>query len=236
MCLHSLFCICMSHFPRTICWRDYFFSTILPLLLSNFHWLWVKVACSCLTFCNPMDCRPQAPLSMGILQARIQEEIAIPSSIGCFWPRDWTQVSCISGRLFTNWVTREAHWLSLTISGPISGYSILFHWFVYSFMPIQYCTNYCCSLNHVWPFVTPWTAEHQALLSFTLSQFAQTHVHWVSDAIQPSHPQSSPSPPSLNYCLQSFPTSGSFSVSWLFTSAGQSIGASPSASVLPMNI
>ena len=108
MCLHSLFCICMSHFPRTICWRDYFFSTILPLLLSNLHWLWVKVACSCLTFCNPMDCRPQAPLSMGILQARIQEEIAIPSSIGCFWPRDRTQVSCISGRFFSDWAVREA--------------------------------------------------------------------------------------------------------------------------------
>ena len=37
-------------------------------------------------------------------------------------------------------------------------------------------------------------------------------------------------------CLQSFPASGSFPVSWLFTSGGQSIGASASALVLPMNI
>ena len=37
-------------------------------------------------------------------------------------------------------------------------------------------------------------------------------------------------------CLQSFPASGSFLMSWLFTSSGQSIGASASASVLPMNI
>ena len=37
-------------------------------------------------------------------------------------------------------------------------------------------------------------------------------------------------------CLQSFPASGSFLMSWLFTSDGQSIGASASASVLPMNI
>ena len=37
-------------------------------------------------------------------------------------------------------------------------------------------------------------------------------------------------------CLQSFPASGSFPVSQLFASGGQSIGASPSASVLPMNI
>ena len=38
------------------------------------------------------------------------------------------------------------------------------------------------------------------------------------------------------FCLQSFPTSGSFPMSWFFTSTGQSIGASASASVLLMNI
>ena len=65
-----------------------------------------------------------------------------------------------------------------------------------------------------------------------LLEFAQTHVHWVSDAIQPSCPLSSPFPP----CLQSFPASGSFLMSWLFVSGGQSIGASASALVLPMNI
>ena len=65
-----------------------------------------------------------------------------------------------------------------------------------------------------------------------LLEFAQTHVHWVGDAIQPSHPLLFSSPPSL----QSFPASGSFPVSQFFTSGGQSIGASASASVLPMNI
>ena len=56
-----------------------------------------------------------------------------------------------------------------------------------------------------------------------------THVHWVGDAIQPSHPLLSPSP-------SIFPSSRSFPMSWLFTSAGQSIHASVLASVLPMNI
>ena len=51
-----------------------------------------------------------------------------------------------------------------------------------------------------------------------LPELAQTHVHRVSDAIQPSHPLSSPSPPP-----PSFPASGSFSVSQFFASAGQSI-------------
>ena len=63
-----------------------------------------------------------------------------------------------------------------------------------------------------------------------LPEFAQTHLHWIGDAIQPSHPLSSP------YCLQSFPASGSFPMSQLFTSGGQSIGVSASASVLPKNI
>ena len=62
-------------------------------------------------------------------------------------------------------------------------------------------------------------------------KFAQTHVHWVGDAIQPSHLLSSPS-----LCLQSYPASGSFPKNWLFTSGGQNIGAAASAPVLPMNI
>ena len=64
-----------------------------------------------------------------------------------------------------------------------------------------------------------------------LPESTQTHVHWVDDAIQLSHPLSSPSPPALN----AFPASGSFPVSQLFTSGGQSIGVSASTSVLPMN-
>ena len=64
-----------------------------------------------------------------------------------------------------------------------------------------------------------------------LLEFAQTHVHWVCDAIRPSH---------LCHPLillpQSFPVSGSFPVSQLFTSRGQSIGASATASILPINI
>ena len=64
-----------------------------------------------------------------------------------------------------------------------------------------------------------------------LPEFTQTHVHWVSDAIQPSHPLSSPSLPAP----KSLPASGSFPMSQLFTWDGQSIEVSASASVLPMN-
>ena len=50
----------------------------------------------------------QTPLSMGILQARILEWVAMPSSRGYSQPRNWTQVSHIEGRCFTSWATREA--------------------------------------------------------------------------------------------------------------------------------
>ena len=46
---------------------------------------------------------------MEILQARILEWVAMPSSRGSSQPRDWTQVSCIAGGFFTVWATREAH-------------------------------------------------------------------------------------------------------------------------------
>ena len=64
-----------------------------------------------------------------------------------------------------------------------------------------------------------------------LPELAQTHIHGVSDAIQPSQPLLSPSPPNFNLSQ-----SGSFLMSQFFASGGQSIGASASASVLPMNI
>ena len=63
-------------------------------------------------------------------------------------------------------------------------------------------------------------------------QFTQTHVHWVADAIQPSHPQLSASLQAFNL----FTASGSFPVNQFFASGGQSIAVSASASVLPVNI
>jgi len=65
-----------------------------------------------------------------------------------------------------------------------------------------------------------------------LPEAAQTHVHPVGDAIQPSHPLSVP----FSACLQSFPASVSFPVSHFFTSGDQSIEASASASVLPVRV
>ena len=53
-------------------------------------------------------------------------------------------------------------------------------------------------LSRVQLFVTPWTAAPQTSRSPSPLEPTQTHVHRISDAIQPSHPLSSPSPPTFS--------------------------------------
>ena len=64
-----------------------------------------------------------------------------------------------------------------------------------------------------------------------LPESTETHVHRVSDAIQPSHPLSSPSPPADQF----LPASESFPMSQLFSWGSQSIGVSALASFIPKN-
>ena len=66
---------------------------------------------------------------------------------------------------------------------------------------------------------------------YQLLEFTQTHVNQVGDAIQPSHPLSSPSPPAPNPSQHQ----GLFPMSQLVAWGGQSAGVSASASVLTMN-
>ena len=56
---------------------------------------------SCLTLCDPVDCSPPGSSVHGILQARILEWGAMPSSRGSARPTDWTHISWVAGRFFT---------------------------------------------------------------------------------------------------------------------------------------
>ena len=88
------------------------------------------------------------------------------------------------------------------------------------------------SLSCVQLFATPWTAACQTSLSITNSQrlLRLMSIEWWC------HPAISSSVVPFSSHLQSFPASGCFPVSQFFTSGGQSIGVSASASVLSMNI
>ena len=67
-------------------------------------WIWKwsesEVTQSCPTLCDPMDCSLPGSSIHGIFPERILEWVAISFSRGSFWPRGWTWVSHIAGRLF----------------------------------------------------------------------------------------------------------------------------------------
>ena len=89
----------------------------------------------------------------------------------------------------------------------------------------------CCSVTQLYPTLcNPMDCSMPGFpVLYHPPEFAQTHVHWVSDVIQPSHPLLPPFP-ALNLSQHQ----GIFPVNQLFTSGSQSIGSS--ASVFPMNI
>ena len=122
---------------------------------------------SCPTLCNSTDFSMPGSYAYGILQARI----AIPFSRASSQPRDETQLSCIAGRFFTIWATREAHKQSRNRIWPqitemhMKGMNLVSPEaciFPYIFV-IQW-------LSLVLLFVIPWTVASQAPLSFTISR------------------------------------------------------------------
>ena len=91
---------------------------------------------------NPMDCSPPGSCVHVILQERMLEWVAMPSSRGSSWPRDGTRVSCLvspplSGRFFTTSATWKAQWSFLGVSMEFGHYMLFpfnetmgFKWFV----------------------------------------------------------------------------------------------------------
>ena len=99
---------CLSHQGRSILAQLSFRK---PLQISTYKekklkkWCCCLVTKSCPTLCNSMDCSPLGSSVHGILQARILEWVAIPFTRASSWPRDWTQVCCITGRFFNVWAS-----------------------------------------------------------------------------------------------------------------------------------
>ena len=98
-------------------------------------------------------------------------------------------LGCFYCCCFLNWKLTHIPLIIIVVSARL--YLTLCDSVDYQFSSVQL-------LSRVQPFMTPWTTAHHASLSITNSKFTQTHVHWVSDAIQPSHPLSFPSRPAFN--------------------------------------
>ena len=122
-----------------------------------------------------------APLSMGILQARILVWVAMPSSMGSSQPRDWTYVSHITGEFFAIWATKNP------------GVGSLF--FLQGNFPTQESNQDLMhsvqfgsvqSLSHVRLFVTPWITARQASLSITNS-WSSLRLKSIKSVMPSSH-------------------------------------------------
>ena len=87
----------------------------------------------------------------------------------------------------TLWLSHfTLNWWLITLSLSLF---FFYSWSVEFSSVAQSCPTLCDPMNHNTPGLS---VHHQ------LPEFTQTHVHWLTDAIQPSHPLFSPSPPALN--------------------------------------
>ena len=124
-----------------------------------------------------MDCIPPGFSVHGILQTRILEWVPMPSFKGSPHPRDQTPVSDIS-------YTGGMSFTTITWEVPYSLALVQFSSVTHS------CLTFCDPMDCSMPGLP---VHHQ------LPELAQTHVHGVDDAIEPSHPLAPPSPPAFNF-------------------------------------
>ena len=172
---------------------------------------------------------------------RVLVWVAYPFSRGFSWLRNWTGVSCLVGGFFTNWAIREfrnallcqdTKWISK------NRFQLYWNTFVYE--------------HYAYLFVSPysWKDFTKLMLFSHLVMSDSLWPHGLQPARLPCpspppgaclnscplsqwcHPTISSSVIHFSSCLPSFSASGSFLMSRLFTSGGQSTGASASASVL----
>ena len=160
-------------------WRETLITIYNSISTTQIHWLNLRnitavQSLTCVWLCNPMNCSPLSSSVHGISRARILEWVAISFSKGSSWRRDWTHVPCIG-----KWILYFG-----SHQGRLNFKSIVQFSSVAQLYPTL-CSPMDCSMPG-------FSVHHQ------LRELAKTHVLQVSDAILPSHPLSSPSPPAFN--------------------------------------
>ena len=190
-------------------------------------------------FATPWTVARQAPLSMGFSRQDYW------SGLPCPPPGDLPNPGikptsfmppALAGGFFTTSATWEAPLVWYPFLDLIDSSFLFLPWTLSGSitspcLTVSSLSSYCkeVQFSHVWlcdpmECSTPGFPVH-----YQLPEFTQTHVHWVGNVIQPSHPLLSPSPPAFSLSQHQ----GLFQ--WVSSSHhGQNIGAS--ASVLPMNI
>ena len=111
---------------------------------------------SCSTLCDPMDCSSPGSFVHGISRARILEWVAISSSRGSFWLKDWTSVSwssCIGRWVLYFCATWEAHLVSLAfnlllwLNSPTQSHYLMYfaiiYIFIWALVPCYFIFSFC---------------------------------------------------------------------------------------------
>ena len=157
---------------------------------------------SCPTLCDPMDYSSPGSSVHGDSPGKNIGVGCHALLQGIFPSQGLNQVSCTAGRFFTNWATREAH---MSLSSVAQ--------FVFRLCDPMECTTPGFPVHHQFP------------------EFAQTHVHQIGDANQPSHPLSFPSQSAFNLpSIRVFSNEWVLHVGWpKYWSFSFSISISPSS-------
>ena len=172
-----------------------------------------------LILCHPLLLLPPIPPSIRVFSNE--------STLHIRGPKYWSfSFSIIPSKEIPGLISFRMDWLDLlAVQGTLksllqmylfSGTCICVFVFLPFFLSV-YVSIYCCSVAQSCPTLCDsmgCSTPGFPVLHYLL-EFAQTHIHWVGDAIQPSHPVIC-----FSSCFQSFPASGSFPKSHLFTSGG----------------
>ena len=156
------------------------------LFLSTFLAAAAKSLQSCPTLCDIINRSPPGSAVPGLLQARTLEWIAISFSNAWKWKVKVKSLSCVQ-LLLTPWTAAYQ-------APPSMGFSRQEYW---SGLPLPSSVHFSCSVMPA--LCEPMNRSTPGLpVHHQLPEFTQTHIHRLSDAIQPSHPLLSPSPPAPN--------------------------------------
>ena len=143
-------------------------------------------------------------------------------------PVQWTWVWTSSGRWWRTWGLKEldtTEWLNNNHLGHHKVMSRVPCTIYYVLIQFSSVAQSCPTLWDPMDCSTPGFPVHHQLPELT-----QTHVHWVNDAIQPSHPVIP-----FSSCFQSFPASGSFQMSQFFVLVPQNRKSNTPLIILHMN-
>ena len=146
------------------------YISVSPSVMSNYLW--------------PMDCSPPGFSIHGILQVEILEWVAISISRGSSWPRDQTQVSCLAGRFFTIWATKEASSLCLAIS----------NWIMEKMNRLNFTTERTSLYR-----LTPPSEKMRIFWATRAQEFHQEFSATWRELMDPNENKKTPSPPFFPY-------------------------------------